>query len=240
MVANLAFLSQIQQALPGVFQGNFRVEVNTPLWTLTIEMMFYVSVPIIVLSFNRLKRLHVLIFIYLMSIAYYYSFGVLALKADSTIAAVVQKQLPGQLSYFISGAILYYYFDVFKRYKSILLAFAACVLFFDSMPGRAIIEPFAMGIVVIYAAYFLPYMGNCCRYGDISYGIYIVHMPIIQIFISLGVYRSNPYLGMVLSVCVIVSAAYILWYLVERHFLSRDSHYVKSQCKGLDPIEVCA
>ena len=64
---NLIFLNFIHPNLPGLFESNALSAVNGALWTLKIEVMFYVSVPLIVLLFKKLNRLFVLAAIYLSS-----------------------------------------------------------------------------------------------------------------------------------------------------------------------------
>jgi peptidoglycan/LPS O-acetylase OafA/YrhL len=55
---NLLYLNFIAPNLPGVFDGNLMHAVNGALWTLKIEVLFYLSVPLIVylsLKFGRIK-----------------------------------------------------------------------------------------------------------------------------------------------------------------------------------------
>jgi peptidoglycan/LPS O-acetylase OafA/YrhL len=45
--ANLVFLNFLSPDLPGLFEGNRFTEVNGALWTLKIEVLFYLILPII-------------------------------------------------------------------------------------------------------------------------------------------------------------------------------------------------
>jgi len=70
LTANLTFLNFLQSTLPGVFESNRMASVNGALWTLKIEVMFYVAVPLIVYCLRRFHRLSLLVLIYCFSVAY--------------------------------------------------------------------------------------------------------------------------------------------------------------------------
>jgi len=116
--ANLSFLNFIEHTLPGVFEDNNVATVNGALWTLKIEVMFYVSVPIFVILFRRFGCLPVLVLVYFSSVLYAYGFSVLAEDTGSNLYAVLGRQLPGQLSFFMAGAFFYYFLHKGSHYVS--------------------------------------------------------------------------------------------------------------------------
>jgi peptidoglycan/LPS O-acetylase OafA/YrhL len=61
------------------------------------------------------------------------------------------------------------------------------------------------------------------RYGDISYGVYLFHFPIIQTFVHLRVYDAHPYAGAVLALALTLAAAWLSWHLVEKRMLRRSA-----------------
>jgi peptidoglycan/LPS O-acetylase OafA/YrhL len=81
-------------------------------------------------------------------------------------------------------------------------------------------------MVVVYIACFFPHLGNFGKYGDFSYGIYIVHFPVLQLLIAYGYFEDTPWLALLTATVLVVSAAILLWHMIEKPFLRRSSHYV--------------
>jgi len=230
IAANLAFLNFLAPELPGVFQSNAVHAVNGALWTLKIEVMFYIAVPVIALVCVRLGRWQTLGALYALSVAYALGMEHLARETGSEVYVQLGRQLPGQLSYFLGGAACFYFLDVFARHWR--WGFPAALLSLLVPLPRAIdvaVEPAALGILVVYLAVGARYLGNFGRYGDFSYGIYIIHFPVLQTLIALGVFDGNPYLAVALATVVVLAGAYASWHLVEKPFLRKSSHYVVAE-----------
>jgi peptidoglycan/LPS O-acetylase OafA/YrhL len=213
VAANLGFLNFLQPALPGVFEANALPAVNGALWTLKIEVMFYCCVPVIVWLCRKISVLPVLAFCYVASVLYFY----LVAPYNTELA----RQLPGQLSYFIAGAFFYYYLACFERYVALFVA-AAIVLLLIRLPP---FEPFALAAIVIFLALY-GYVGNFGKYGDFSYGFYILHFPIIQLYLGAGWFDGRPWTFLCAVMATTALGAVALWHLVEKRFLARTSHYI--------------
>src|SRR5690606_8838181 len=102
-ISNLVFLNFLQPTLPGVFDSNKLAAVNGALWTLKIEVMFYLSVPIVVFLFRKFSYLPFIILIYCSSVAYAKLFIAAAEYTGTGAYLELGRQLPGQLSYFRAG-----------------------------------------------------------------------------------------------------------------------------------------
>lgn len=223
LASNLAFLNFLQPTLPGVFESNLMPAVNGALWTLKIEVMFYLSVPLFVAAFRRAGLLPVLVVTYCGSVA----FAALMNRIGQSHPAYLElgRQLPGQLSYFMAGAFFYYFLPLFERRAGWFVAIAVAILLVDVVSPQSPLEPFALATVVVFFGLF-SYRGNFGKYGDFSYGVYIVHFPIIQLLLNGGRFAERPWEFLASVVALTALGGVAMWHLVEKRFLARGSHYV--------------
>lgn len=227
--ANMTFLNFLQPTLPGLFASNPIQVVNGALWTLKIEVMFYIAVPLIVFGFNRFGRLSVMTLLFISSIIYSYILFAMAQSHASGAFVEFQRQLPGQLTFFIVGAAGYYYFEAFKKHALYLVLLAVLAFVFKAHLPWIVLEPLALGILVIYFATVFPYLGNFGKYGDFSYGIYILHFPILQLLIANHLFADSPVLFITVAAALVLLSSILLWHFIEKPFLRKSSHYVAKQ-----------
>ena len=223
--ANLAFLNFLQPTLPGVFDSNKLAAINGALWTLKIEAMFYLTVPLFVFLFRKFSHLSILILVYCSSVAYAGFLAVVAERTGSGVYVELGRQLPGQLSYFMAGAFLYYFLPLFERRIGYFLVAAVSILSANMFFPLPILEPFALATVVVFFGLFL-YVGNFGKYGDFSYGVYILHFPVIQLLLYSGWFRESPWYFLMAVILITTGGAVAMWHLVEKWFLFRKSHYI--------------
>ena len=225
VAANLLFLNFLQPNLPGLFESNALQAVNGALWTLKVELLFYVFVPIAVYGFQKWKRWPLLVIFYCTSIVYSLVMQHLAHKMSSGFYLELQRQLPGQVVFFIAGATAYYYFNYLLKYAHYLIILALLTFALRSWLPWVAIQPIALGIIVIYIAYVIPTLGNFSKYGDFSYGIYIVHFPILQTFIAYNRFKQNPWQNLLWASFIVITSAFFLWHTIEKKFLRKSSFY---------------
>jgi len=223
--ANLTFLNFLQPTLPGVFGSNNLTAVNGALWTLKIEAMFYLIVPLFVFLFRRFARLPVLMIVYFFSISYVNFLSEIAEQTGVVFYEQLARQLPGQLSYFMAGAFLYYFLPLFERRSGYFLVLAVLIFLAKDFFPLSIFEPFALAIVVVFFGLFL-HVGNFGRYGDFSYGVYILHFPVIQLLLYSGWFQESPWYFLMTVILITMGSAIAMWHLVEKRFLFRKSHYI--------------
>lgn len=225
VLANISFANFLQPSLPGMFTENRLAAINGALWTLKIEVMFYAAVPIFVYLFRRFGYLKLLIAFYILSFAYIEIMTHLADSSGNNFYQILARQLPGQLNYFMSGAFLYYFFPLFERYAKYFLGFGIAVFVFRSALPLDFIEPFALAVIVVFFGLFL-YVGNIGKYGDFSYGIYIIHFPVIQIILDHGWFHGQPAYYLTAVLISTTTLAALMWHFVEKRFLFRNNHYI--------------
>jgi peptidoglycan/LPS O-acetylase OafA/YrhL len=232
--ANLVFLNFLAPSLPGVFSSHILSAVNGALWTLKIEAAFYLFVPILHFLSERFGVKRTIATLFALSCLWKYSFLSLAAWEDArranaadhlrNIYADLSVQFPAQLVYFCAGILILLYFDQLKRY--FLSIFCITVVFFLLDHGVAkekLDIVWISGFIFIFG--FWRYFGNFSKHGDFSYGVYIVHWPILQFLIAIGMLKAGPVAFFAASVLSIALAAFAMWHLVESKFLATSSHY---------------
>lgn len=216
---NLVFANFMAPELPGVFASNPMTEVNGALWTLKIEVMFYIILPMLAWLLRIAGPAH-----WLLIILIYAGAEVWREVLSGMGQAELSRQLPGQMSFFITGMALYRLSLSGVRLHIAGLAgaiiLAASLIVDELEPARAL----GLGLVAIWIASGWPRLPDAARFGDLSYGVYIVHFPIIQTVIALGLFVA-PWTGAGISLAAAFVAALLLWRLVERPALRRDSAY---------------
>ncbi len=209
LAANLSYLNFLHTDLPGVFQHNELNAVNGALWTLKIEIAFYIAVPLFVWAIRRVGAAPVVVVTYLLSALY-----------AARVPGSLQHQLPGELRFFMAGTGCYYGWPALQRRWRAIAAVAACVLVASKFLPLGLLIPAAVGSLTICAGMFC-YLGDFGRYGDFSYGVYILHFPIIQTLVQGGVFLWSPWCALLLTVVITVLGAVTLWYTIESRFLHR-------------------
>ena len=101
--ANLTFANFLQPALPGVFTGQVYEAVNGSLWTMKIEVLLYLSIPISAWLLSRYNKAWTLVVIYVLSYIYKVYMGHLYIESGDMIYRIMQRQVGGQLLFFYSG-----------------------------------------------------------------------------------------------------------------------------------------
>ena len=210
---NLLFLND-RWDLPGVFKLNKLSAVNGALWTLQLELLFYMFVPVVAWFGRRIGNLRILFLVYIVSSIY-----MTWLISNGQQAEALK--FPSQLSYFMAGALCYYCIEIISKYRFIFLGLAILILTINRLEigiNLLFIEPLALAVCVIFFACFLPYFGNFMKYGDFSYGIYIYHFPLIQLLLALKTDWS-PYKLLLISSLIVLGSAIASWHIVEKRFL---------------------
>ncbi|MAP94894.1 MAG: acyltransferase [Ponticaulis sp.] len=227
ILANAVFLNFLGPDLPGVFEEQRFTAVNGALWTIKIEVMFYIVLPILVWFLNLTGKLR-LVFMALIYIAAEIWRGFLEAKglaSGSGMIIQLSRQLPGQMSFFIAGMLVWEYRDLLRSKWFIALTIGVILTGVSYLPYAEAVR--AAGLALLIGAIGLapgPQI-NAARFGDISYGVYITHFPIIQTVIAVGLFQTSVATGYAASAFATVMAAFLLWHLIEKPFLSRDNWY---------------
>jgi len=220
IVANLAFLNFIQPDLPGLFVDNLKNSaVNGSLWTIKIEVMFYISVPIIYGIIAKIFGNKITIaVIALLSLISAIAIEIIVDKYG--LSESLKNQLPSLMIFFMAGAALNFFTPSFLNVKYLPLLLVA-LYFCDSHILGKIIYPFVVAAFVYIIAFKTKPISIHDRIGDLSYGVYIFHYPVIQFMYHFGMYK-NFYIGFVSTIVTVLVLAYASWHLMEKRLTSHN------------------
>ena len=224
--ANLVFLNFLSPTLPGFFEGNRFPEVNGALWTLKIEVIFYIALPVILLVLKRLGSFWWVLIVALYAAGEAWAYYVPQL-APGGYGPELGRQLPGQMAFFAMGIALW------KASPGIQRRWAALALCGTALLGGTFLYPlleplraFALAGVIGAVAWAPGPKLNAARYGDVSYGLYITHFPILQALAAAGLATSLGLAGyLALATALTLAVSFALWHLVEKPALRPTSHY---------------
>jgi peptidoglycan/LPS O-acetylase OafA/YrhL len=227
LLGNLSFATFLSPSIPGVFPSNYTTVMNGALWTIKIEVMFYVFVPIIVWVCRRLNRDAVLWTLFVLSIIFREAFA-----QHETLVV----QLPGQLSFFMIGALIHYHLPFFEKYGKWLMVAAALLYILHAATGWFFPRPAAIATLTLGASLLMPSIKGPTRWGDFSYGTYVLHWPIIQLVVAAGLYRAHPWAALAVTLISIIIAAPLSWFLVEKPSLAlAHSRRIKTRYPAVIP-----
>lgn len=217
LIANLSFLNFIQPTLPEVFESNPIPAVNGSLWTMKVEVMFYVSVPIILYLLKIYKKLFIIISIFVFASLYDFCFTILYEQTNNELYLLIRKQIGSQLIYFYSGTFILLYFDKFIKYLKYFFLIAVITYFYqNSNILFSVLEPLAFATILIGTAYNLKYLNFLRKYDNISYGMYLYHFPIIQTIVYYKIPQFNIYLAFLLAFILTVLISMLSWKFIEK------------------------
>ncbi|MDI9223229.1 acyltransferase [Pantoea sp. EA-12] len=220
LIANFSFLNFIQPSLPGVFTSNPNQPMDGSLWTIKAELTLYVLLPFIVPLMKK-SPLKVWSIIFIISCAWFFYFTSLYTgpKADT-----LAKQFVSLSSFFFFGSLLAIHQPTFDRLKEITIVSLVVFLLFKNTQYSFIIEPIAFSSVVILFCTNLCKEVKISQYGDLSYGMYLYHWPIIQVLQHFGLFATNAFIGLGLTIVITLALAYTSWNVLESRFLKRAHH----------------
>jgi peptidoglycan/LPS O-acetylase OafA/YrhL len=237
--------------------------LNGSLWTIAVELQFYVLVPLFYKVFFRIAKtptewnlalLSALLLFLLANTGFHgISAEILSWRTSesfpgiSVAGFVVRPELGIKLLgvtfipwfyMFIFGVFLQRNFDVatkvFSGGASLLIPLYSVVAYIGTQnlglgAGNAIEPPifFLLAVTVFSCAYSFPRISERLLGGnDISYGIYIYHMPMVNVFVYCGYLYRLEYVAFALAATLIAAA--LSWAVIERPILALKKHSIKS------------
>lgn len=229
-------LTFLQFYTPDTLRGFGVHNPNGALWTIPVEICFYIFVPLLFrfsLLFRINKNILILLFI-AASVGFNIWYQPYKFMADrSSVVKLLGVSPAPYLFYFLLGAITANNWPHIKHWyegKGILwfatyslYCFIFCYWLHKFRIGYwthayHFISVVLLSQATIALAYtYRSLTTKLLRHNDYSFGIYIYHMPVVNTLISLGLTGYNYLLPLTFAASGIL--AYISWRFVERPFL---------------------
>lgn len=216
LTANYFFANFLAPTLPELFLSNKSSVINGALWTIKVEVMFYLSVPIIYGFLTRYLEAKKLTLIFAMlSVLFYYIMGYFI--DNYSVHHSLNNQLPSLMVFFMVGAYFNFADLSFLKVWHLLVLLPLLVIFYSVYPIYAIL----VGLFVYIVVNVISPVKVSDKIGDVSYGIYIWHYPVIQFFVMHNFYE-NTYIGVLLSSLAVTLMALGSWHFIESKLVRKS------------------
>ncbi len=202
---------KIHYALPGVFVNNpYPHGVNGSLWTIPLEVRCYAVLALAGL-FGLMRSRIVWALLIGAYMAWFFAKG----SADFTGRLHYGRELS---AFFLAGSLLYISHNLWTRRPVLwLLALSAgaAIAWQASLRYTAVLAllPF---LVIWIGTQSTPIIRRFGRWGDPSYGIYLIAFPVQQTVIHFLWPTLGFEASMALAAVITVSLAYISWHTIEK------------------------
>lgn len=220
LLSNLLFLNFLQPELPGVFQTNPAPAMNGSLWSMKVEVCFYMVLPLIAWMICRFRKGIVVTCLFGLSIIHTIVLDYLYESTGIELYNLLKHQLGGQMVYFLGGIVMLLWFD--KLQKNVRWLLPLCLVLYllrNNIEFLQYVEPITFALVIVGIAYYCPWISFLYGKDNISYGLYLYHFPIIQVLIHTGLAQYNIYLCFFTVVVLTIVASILSWKYIEKPLL---------------------
>jgi len=212
----LNIVGDVHFQLPGVFDG---MRINSQLWTLPLEFECYFC--LILLSLTRLARRRDLCLVLILAIGFVMTVNAVAKDLINTGPAAPRLVL---VLAFLSGVVLNMYKERVPQRGDLLAACALASYAFLCLKNLAFLAPLPVAYVTVFIGLARP---PRLQLGDISYGIYLFHSPILCTLVWVIGERATTPILFAAGLPLTLALAWLSWTFVENPILRRKAAIVE-------------
>lgn len=178
-------------SLPGCFAEN-SVAVNGALWTIKIEIAFYLLLPLLMCFLKKLKSLFqvnaTFALLYVLSVLYT---SLMQKYADALhLPSQLANQFPAFVSCFVSGMFCLFNWEWILRKLNLSIFPGVLIFALHYVTKTEFLMPAALCLICIFFAMRFTFLSSVASKTDYSYPLYLFHFPLIQLMAHFGFYES--------------------------------------------------
>jgi peptidoglycan/LPS O-acetylase OafA/YrhL len=215
----------LEPSLPGLFAGNRNHAVNGSLWTIKLEVGFYMAAPLLAYILRALKsKKNMNIFLaclYVFGFVYNFVCLYISRKTGNMFIGKMAHQLPGFIQSFAVGIFCAINYDFVRRHDKYLILPGAAMAVLYYITGNQYLLPVGLGIIIMFVGFNFSCLNGIGKMSDYSYGAYLFHFPVIQILTALGYFKLNKNAALLIVLGTVFSIAYLSWNFLEKRVLKR-------------------
>ena len=204
--------------------------LNGSLWTIPVELQFYLMMPVLAVIYGALRKAYWAVFLGLVVLNIVHAQYIDPALGERTLIKLFGVTFLPWIAMFMAGHLVRMHWDRLKGYFEgtfliwlvVYLVLVAGALMLEDATGLDISGnriSFPMFLILSCVALSAAYSkrGVSARIlgeHDISYGVYIYHMPIYNFWLYMGF--TQNLVTMLLCVALIFATAALSWILIER------------------------
>jgi peptidoglycan/LPS O-acetylase OafA/YrhL len=155
--------------------------------------------------------------------------------AETLFMKLLSVSILPYLYCFLIGSMIYLFWNKIKMViegKAIywLLTYFFFNIIFEVKPtytpiNKELVSNLVLSFTTISLAFTLPKLSRFLKGNDISYGMYIYHMLVINTLISFGYLGDIKYLFITIIITIAISS--LSWFLIENKALQLKNKFIK-------------
>ena len=223
---------------------------NGSLWTIPVEIQFYIIIPIIYYVFSKFKKLWIpFVIVFLFSVAVNMLVYSYKLEGESMIEKLGSVFIIPYLYYFLIGVFFKKYWSkvsvLFRdKFWGWLFSYFLFIVFFHyymkfdttsywiSSPVNVFADIILAGLTLSFSFSFVGIGDKILRGNDISYGLYIYHMLVVNFLVQRNFVGREIYLLVVIVVTILL--AILSWIFIEKKAL-KSKHAITKAIMSMLP-----